>query len=342
MTYATTVRSPSAILVGVLFTAVTAWVLLDDVLRHGAPWTTKHLMTLAVLAGTVYFGHAFWAELRSCRLGNMAGCAILFLAGTATCVLMSAGRNAEVVTNKVLVANSGNAHRERALNDRTEAKARYQAALAAETSECATGRGVKCDSKRITTTLRRDDLNTAEAAVRALPPEQIANADIRAAAELVVKLPGVTATVEAVEAMLQLAFPFLQSLFCEIAAVVGFSMGLGHQKRQLQAQLPAPIQLQSVAPTVTTVAETVDPAVEDDWVPVSVTEARELARRARAEALFDALRRQSPLSNDELADRLEISKGECSRRVSALENADLVRRQRAGRYVAITLRPLTA
>ena len=73
---------------------------------------------------------------------------------------------------------------------------------------------------------------------------------------------------------------------------------------------------------------------------MSVTEARGRARRAKAEALFDALREAAPLSNDELAAKLRISKGESSRRVTALAQAGLIRRQPAGRYVAISLRPL--
>lgn len=340
--YATTLRSPSAILVGVFFTGVTGFVLLEDCFRHGATFNTKHLMTLAVLAGTVYFGHAFWLEVRAWRLGNVLGCALLFAAGTATCVLMSAGRNAEVVTNKVLVANSGNADRQRAIDDRAEAKARYDAALEAERLECGSGNGAKCQARRISTTLRREDLAQADGKLREQKPEQVANADIAAAAQLVAKLPYVTAPVDRIEALLSLAFPFLQSLFCEIAAVVGFSMGLGHRKRELSAQLPPPKVLTTVAsPVAATVAEP-ETEVEADWVPVSVEDARQLAKRAKAEELFDALRRQSPLCNDELASRLAISKGECSRRVTALEDADLVRRRRAGRYVAITLRPLTA
>ena len=121
----TVVRSHSAIAVGGFFTLVTAYVLLEDVFRHGAPFTTKHLMTLAVLAGTVYFGHRWWTEMAAWRLGTMLGCTVLFVAGTTVCVLMSAGRNAEVVTNKVLVANSVNTDRERTRTDRDEAKTRY-------------------------------------------------------------------------------------------------------------------------------------------------------------------------------------------------------------------------
>jgi len=67
---------------GVFFSGVTAFVLLSDVIQHGAPVTTKHVMTLAVLSGTVYFGHVLWRELRAWRVGTAFGCAVLFLAIT--------------------------------------------------------------------------------------------------------------------------------------------------------------------------------------------------------------------------------------------------------------------
>ena len=309
----TVVRSHSAIAVGGFFTLVTAYVLLEDVFRHGAPFTTKHLMTLAVLAGTVYFGHALWRELRAWRLGTAFGCVALFLAGTATCVLMSAGRNAEVVTSKVLAANSVNTDRERTRNDRDEAKTRYLAALKAEETECSTGSGEKCQAKRITRKLRREDYDAAEIALRKQAPEQIANSDIRAAAELVARLPFVTASVVAVEALLQLAFPFLQSLFCEIGAVVGFAIGIGHAATQSR-RLPPPLPKFPPQPTAATVS-----APETDAATV-------IAALAKA---------KRPLTNDELAAKLGVTKGEASKRVTALNGA--VRRIRMGRHVQISL-----
>jgi hypothetical protein len=307
------VRSWSAIIVGVFFTAVTAYVLLEDVFRHGAALTTKHVMTLAVLAGTVYFGHRWWAEMRAWRLGTMLGCAILFAAGTLTCVLMSAGRNAEVVTNKTLAANAVNTDRARVHNDRDEAKARYLAALKAEEAECASGQGEKCRSKRITTTLRREDFDAAEKVLRGQKPEQIANADIRAAAELISRLPYVTASVVAIEALLQLAFPFLQSLFCEIGAIVGFSIGMGHAAKV--ARLPPPL-----------------PKVPPQF-PVET----EVRHGSADDAVIAALAKtEGPVSNDELAALMGVTKGESSKRVAALNG--VIQKDRVGRKVAIRLK----
>lgn len=337
MATSTIVRSRSAIGVGVFFTAVTAYVLLEDVFRHGAPFTTKHLMTLAVLAGTVYFGHRWWTEMAAWRLGTMLGCAVLFVAGTCTCVIMSAGRNAEVVTTKTLVANAVNTDRERAQNDRDEAKASYLSALKAEEAECASGQGEKCRSKRITTTLRREDLDAAEKVLRAQKPEQIANADIRAAAELIARLPYVTAKVEAIEALLQLAFPFLQSLFCEIGAVVGFSIGLGHAHRRrdrpangtvADSPTPGPGTVQPSRGTVPPAEATVGVVVpfRRPASPVVAVETDVLAYvRERLEA------GETLPSQAAIVERFHLPKQSVSRWMAKWETAGLIARTRDGR-----------
>ena len=337
---------------GVFFSLITAFVLLDDVFRHDAPVNTKHVMTLAVLAGTIYFGHRLWPELRRIHLGTSLGCVLLFLAGTTTCVLMSAGRNAEVTTTKSVQANSVNTDRQRALRDRAEAKrvyeqaasgddlsvreakGSYDAAMLAAQTECQTGDGPACKAKRATTAerrkaledaqanlrilaqLRKEDLDAAETRLAAQKPEQIANADIKAMAALIAQLPYVTARVEAIEASLQVAFPFLQSLFCEIAAIVGFSIGFGHRK--------------SVVPEATVSASKLPPPLPE------TRPATKAQRVVPADPVIEALRQaRRPLNNDELAAAMQVTKGESSKRVTELNGA--VQRIRMGREVQISL-----
>lgn len=317
MRTATTIRSYSAMLVGLLFTAVTCFVLLDDVLRHGASVTTKHVMTVAVLGGTIFFGHRLWPELRHGRLLTGFGCVVLFLAGTAVCVIMSAGRNAEVTITKAQVANAMNGDRDRARIDRDEAKARYDAALTAETSECATGAGAKCSAKRITRMVRRGELDDAESVLRQQKPEQIANADIKAAAMLIAKMPFATADASVIEAALMLFFPFAQALFCEIAAIVGFSIALGHRNIKV---IEGGVVDRKVLPSPETVAPLKIRPVKPD----------------EAEEVIAALKKaKRPVSNAELAGLMAVSEGEASKRVSALNGR--VRRVRVGREVAISL-----
>lgn len=324
-------RSWSAICVGIFFSGVTTFVLLEDTLRHGAPFTTKHLMTMAVLAGTIYFGHRWWTEFVAWRIGTMLGCAVLFTAGTVTCVLMSAGRNAEVVTNKVLTANAANTERERVQTDRDEAKARYLAAMKAEEAECATGQGEKCWGKRTTTKLRREDLETAEKALREQKPEQIANADIKAAAQLVARLPYVTVQQDRVEALLLLLYPFLLSLFCEAGAIVGLSIGLGHRRA---APKPKPQTDELRLPTVRD--GSVRSVRELKTLPVPKEQAE------RDLITYIALNGSVP-SQDFLRDRWRLgSKSTVSEWLAEWEAKGLIARHREGkRKVTTTVRSRT-
>lgn len=333
----TTIRSYSAIAAGTFFATVTCFVLFEDVVRHSQPVTVKHVMTLAVLFGTLFFGHRFWPELRAWRFGTAGGCALLFLAGTAYCVITSAGRNAEAGSTKVLLANSVNTARQSAQKDRDEAKARYEAALAAETAECGSGDGLKCQGKRITRKLRREDYDTAELALRAQQPEQVANPDMVAAARMLATLPGVSAEPAVIEQRLLMLFPFLAAMFCEIATIVGFSIGLAHRAATVSSphkrggrggEGRSLRRWTKLAPHPTPL-----PMNDGDRVRVAGKQLLATEEEIVRAALEFAGR---PVSNDELAFLLGVTKGEASKRVSALSHS--VVRERRGREVAISLR----
>lgn len=346
--HSTIVRSWSAIAVGVFFTLITGAVLLEDV-YHGAPINSKHIMTAAVLLGTIFFGHAVWRELRSIRLGNAFGCAVLFLAGTCTCVIMSAGRNAEVVLTKALNAKNSNTDRTQADLDFKEAKARYLSALNAETLECNSGSGSRCKAKRETTRVLRADLNVAETKLATQKPEQIANADLKAAAGLLTKLPYVTVDEATMESLLQLFFPFSQSLFCEIAAICGFSIGFGHssgggRRRQFPDDIPrlpaASVQDAVIItpPPVATPASVSQPSVSVETNPETPSPEYLKAKKQKPtdlQIVLTALEKAGrPVSNDELAAMCSVSKGEASKRVANCGNAVVVRK--VGRCHAIS------
>lgn len=350
MTTSTSVRSWGAIAIGVFFTAVTAWVLLEDV-WHGAPVTSKHIMTAAVLCGTIAFGHMMWRELRAFRVFNAFGCVVLFMMGTATCVVMSAGRNAEVSITKASDANKVNGDRDRMHRNLIEAKAsykdavdgndpahkevktRYASALEAEGAECGSGAGPKCMAKRALTEklksdvvasdtnrrilveLRRGDVEKAEADLRTAPSEKIANADIKAAAGLLSKLPYVTADAITMEALLLLFFPFMQALFCEVGAIVGYSIGFGHVVRQLPAAPSLP-QLPPPSPVFSMQSSVVSTPVSEFPTPSKAYVQAKKSKPTDAQMVLDALERAGrPLSNDELAVQQGVSKGESSKRL---------------------------
>jgi biotin operon repressor len=114
-----------------------------------------------------------------------------------------------------------------------------------------------------------------------------------------------TASVDQIQATLTLVFPFLLSLFCEVAAIVGFAMGLGHRLVQL--------------PRSETMAIT--------W---------KAPRSTDEELVLQALRKAGrPLSNEELADALSCTPGEASKRRQVCEASGVIRTRREGKYLLI-------
>lgn len=385
MSTSTTVRSWSAIGVAAFFFLVTCFVLFGDVLLQGAPITIKHATSFSVLLGTCYFGHAFWPQIVSWQIGRAMGCALLFMAGTVFCVILSAGRNAETTMNKADDTRAANVERHRLEKELVTAKAsykaivdsedltlkearlRYKTALTAEETECSDGQGGRCLKRRAVTADRRKDVDAAETARRdaiemhrkdaadaetklaKLPPERIPNAELKAAAELLAKLPFITTPPEGVEALLLVFSPFLQALFCEIATIVAFSIGLGHVVRELpRMPLRLPYGAVTDAVTVPSMMPTANAGVSEPVAtPAStfsvaevpqVTESYRKAKKQRptdVQLVLDALEREGrPVSNQELADALSCSEGESSKRLRNCGDAVIVRR--AGRYYSIS------
>ena len=325
MTY-TSVHPRSAIAAGIFFAGVTAYVLFEDVIRHGAPINTKHVMTLAVLIGTIYFGHRFWPQLRQRALPSAVGCGLLFLGGTYMCVFMAAGRNAEVIETKNGLARSHNDERAKiekeaeiaraAREDRKRAHADAEVAkisAAADVREqCRSGPGRLCKGALAAVEAAARSLEQAAAAVAradeqywrtegrlaTVAPKRVENADIKAIAAVFAKVPWVTATAEAIEATHLLLLPIGMALFAEIGLIVALSI---REKKEVWKAVELP--------------------------PVPVREKYDPV----AKALLEAGR---PLSNDELAERLGVHKGTASKWV---REHPRVSRVRAGREVQLTL-----
>lgn len=332
----TIVKSPGAIALGCLFALGTAAVLFWDV-RNLSDITSDHLMTFLVLVGTICSGHMFATQLRAFNVFGCVGLGALFLAGTLYCVTQSAARNVETSIPKLLDTLNINEQRKKVEADIAEAKVDLRKATVAAERACATGIGPRCQGANKTRDQADSHYWMAVGRLANMKPAQIENAGFKHAAKVIALFP-LTGTEASIERAMGLLFPVAKAAFLEIATVVFFGLGFGHRRVPVGTMtlLPAP-------ETVSTVSPTVMETVPRDWVPKSVSEARELAKKCEAEQVFEALRRAArPVCNDELADFLECSKGESSKKVTALESLGLINRARNGRYVAISLKPLIA
>lgn len=242
-----------ASLVALMFMGLTGFILFDDLINHAAPITIKHAGTFVSLVAVAYFGDRIWPEFKRLHVVTGLGCVALFVGGLAMCVFLSSGRNAALTLTKNADVRNSNQDRttlQKALTGATSALDAAQASVAeaekavpkalADVSRFCPGD--HCATKRRTLKDARDSVVSAAARLVAAndryykaygqfstrPAEQFENADIKAGAVLLSKLPYVTAGEDALESMLALSIPFLQSLMAEIALLVSLAIARGY------------------------------------------------------------------------------------------------------------------
>lgn len=224
--HTTTIRSPGAIALGLLFAGVTAYVLLEDV-AHGAPVTTAHVLTAAALIGTITAGHMAWPHLMAGRLLAAFGLGIVFFAGTTFTVISAGSRNAEVQNTKAEKIRQHNADRADITDQLKTARQRLTEAQDLLAKECRTGKGPKCDGHRATVDERSSRVGVLEARLELKGPAMVENAGYAHAGKVLAALPFVTASAKDIADRLTLLMPFLLVLIVEFGTLVFWSVALG-------------------------------------------------------------------------------------------------------------------
>lgn len=254
---------PKAILAAGFFT-LTNYVIFEDVLRHGATITTDHLLSFAVLVGTFAAGHWFWPSITNKEWGTAAGLALLFAAGTVYCVLTSAGRNAEALSDKaakVAETNGPYAELERkaqgAKSDMDEAKRKVGAAEAdakaatekadavcrkhgAENWRCETERKNEdaAEGRKSKAETAHDEKKGASILADArlsVARKKDTNGDLKYAAK-VLGYFGVNVSDE----MLADIVPFIKGVFCEFATLLFAAGAFRHRPETVPSVPPKP------------------------------------------------------------------------------------------------------
>lgn len=295
---------------GGIFALGTTYVILDDV-RHGAAFTTDHVMTVLVIVGTLAAGHMFWPTVRSLRLFSALGLLLVFAGGTFFCVSGSAGRSAKVLQHQEAIASKVTDARSDAVAELKKAREARSILSVNYAKECSTGRAHRCEGLKAALETADRQVYLYEARLDGLQPTERANGELRYTAELVALV--VPAKVDEIEKALGLITPLAKALILELATIVFFGLGLGHTKVSRTQQLPVTIGEVKALPAPQQEAITKDPVVK---------------------ALQKAGR---PLTNNELADAVGVVKSTASKRVNA--RPDLFRKVQVGREVRISLNP---
>lgn len=235
-----TIKSRSALALGIFFAAVTARTIFDDV-AHGAEITVAHLQAAAALVAAIASGHFLWPVLKQGRIPAAVGLFLIFIASTAYIVTSAGARNAEVSNHKALLILKNNEERAalrgkivEAEADVDEARRTHDAAKAEAAKECGTGKKTKCDGKASTRDYAAKDLEKAESFAMVLRgklslmgPEEKPFAGYAHAAKVFEAAGAGQASV--IEARLTLLMPFALVLISEFGTLVFLGMAIGHR-----------------------------------------------------------------------------------------------------------------
>ncbi len=307
------IRSWSAMLMGLLMAATTGYILFEDVF-HGAPITTAHVASAAALLATLYAVHSVVAAWRERAYLSALACAMIFVGGTGYIVTSSGARNAEVAANKTAKVASDNTEREAAQRDISVIKGLIRDEQIKLSRECGSGKGKRCEGIQTTIASFERQLAGAQAVLEKLGAPKQANLYAQAA-KTFAALPYVTAKPDEIEARLTLILPYVLVFIIEISTVTFLGMAFGHQPtlapKTKTERRPAP-SLPSPEPTQPKGRKT---------------------RKDVAEAEVIQLRR--PAAQEDLAGRWGVAKSTVSEWVNEWEAKGLITRHREGRYMMV-------
>ena len=293
-----------AIAAGAVFLIGTLGILFEDVLTKNAAIQLKHGLTLVILAGTIMTGHLANGARVHKQFFSACGFTLVFLAGTALVVYSSVGRQAAQSIQTSSQIDQTNDKRADIRMTKAKAQAMLDQAQRALATECRTGAGSACRGIKTTIEVYQAAIAGHDAQLDKLGATTVAAPEAEQFAEISAVLFG--ADKARVKAGAILAVPFLVTLFLEFGSIV--SLGYAFRAHPRSA------------------AKRDDP--EPELAPVPKPEAKHPVLRV----LHSAGR---PLTNDELATKMGVTKGESSKRRA--EVAHLLSEQRDGKYIRISL-----
>lgn len=307
----TGVNASLAISGGVLAAGGAIALLVKDAFVTG--WTVEHALMPVLVSLTVLSGHLFWSALKAFKLISACGLAVLTMMGSGITIYETMGRRAASRDMTVAVATQSVETLARVAGDHAKTKALVAEAQAWVASECKSGAGPKCQGVTFILNQRSASLASLDKMLSDSRPAPAADPK----AERVAALAGVFGVSDrmAVKLAVSTFEPFAFPLFLELAAIVLFGLGTGCQR--------------PMAPATNHVAPAASLAITEENRDITDAEIDELRRLLQMS--------KGPLTNKEVAERLRVSKGEASKRVTRLVEVGEVRREKAGREVAISL-----
>lgn len=306
-----TIASPAAIVGGVAAAGGAIALLVRDAFVSG--WSVDHALMPVLVGITILAGHLLWEALRRGRLIAALGLALLAIFGSSLTVIEAMGRRAEVRDVKVASAIDVETQRKQLRTMLTEAEeilGKHRALLA---TECASGKGKKCDGMTYTVLTWESAVAGYEAKLAKLgAPKPVDPKGERVAAVVAFFTSLKEGDVKQGVALLE---PFAMPLFLELGSIVLFSFGFSSgRKKPIAAEAPA---------------EQVTPVAAPKLPPPKGGTMTKL--EAERDLVMLLALGKSISSQDELAERWGVGKGTASKWLSDWEERGLVTRAQYGR-----------
>lgn len=278
--------------------------LCSDAIRSGH-WTIEHGMMPLIVGIAIASGHLTRSALSEWKLFSALGFLAVFCLATIATVYNSVGRQSAMSDQAGLAIEAHNAAVDAALADLAAARA-IKASADAETEREAKDGGCKrnCQFWRDRATETEKKIAEHEGKVAALGPKEISHPRAEKAAQLAALFGFAHDQTKRTIALLE---PFLTALMYEVAAIVSLNFAFAHTGRQ-----PARRLLRF--------------SVESGRTQIPVDH-----------KVVRALLSGPVSSNDELAERLNETKGEASK--SRREVAHLLTERKVGSCLVIDLKP---
>jgi hypothetical protein len=300
-----TLHSIPAIVGGTIAASGAVALLTRDAYQTGL--TLDHALMPVLVGLTILTGHLAVQAIKEWKPLSFAGFLALAILGSGITVYETMGRRAETRDAKVAQAAKSVDQYAAIAADYRRASDLVSQAEAWVASECKSGVGAKCRGNQFVLSQRSAHAASLKAQLeQATAPAPVDPKADRAAA--VAGLLGFSADVT--KKAVQTFEPFVLPLFLELGAIILFGFGVGHRR----------------VSSVSTVSEPKGLSFER---PYTDEEIEELTRVLNGMG--------QPLTNDEVAAALRISKSEASKRVQKAVDAGKVVKFRAGRFNQISL-----
>lgn len=315
--------SPAAIIGGVAAACGATALLVRDALVTGL--TVDHALAPVLVAITILAGHLVWQAVRRGRVFSACGLALLAILGSALTVYETAGRRAEVRDTSVAAASDTEKQRQHLRKMLAEAEEILVKHRASRDTECATGKGKKCDGLQYTASTWEAAVSGYKAELAKLPPPKPVDPKAERLAAVLGFLVGVEdASVKKAVATLE---PFALPLFLEFGAIILFGFGLPSRPKPRSTVSP----VEPVAPAVPAPQPAVEPRVIE--APPSKPNGGAVTKLQAERDLVTLLAMGKTIESQEwLAQRWNVGESAVSKWLAIWEREGLVKRSQSGRY----------